>query len=731
MSALHPHLRLSVQLEEVARRHRGLGRREARARAVAMLERVRMPDPERRVHAFPHELSGGQRQRATIAAALMAQPELLVADEPTTALDATVQAEVLELIRGLCRSDGLSCLPITHDFGAVARAADEVVVMRAGRVVERGPAARLLTAPEHPYTRALVAATPRLDAAPPKASAPGGPLLELRDLRVRYSLGRGRVMEAVRGVSLGVDEGEALGVVGESGSGKSSLAHALLRLAPVSEGRVIWRGRDVTDVPEAVFRPLRREMQMVFQDPHASLSPRMRVRDCVAEPLLTHAPGMGRAEREDRAAEALAQVGLAPALAGRFPHEVSGGQAQRVGMARALVTGPRLLVCDEAVSALDVSVQSEVLTWPAYLRARLRLALLVITHDLAVVRQVCERVLVMEDGRACETLPAARLTESTHPTTRRLVAAARPPLAAWAPRRPSSRATWPSPGCRRATRDALHLARLVVDTVAIAHHARRRGTSAAAHLCRRGGPIPVWGGEGARDAGEAALLNGAAAEALDYQEVPIDGRNNGHAAVVTVPALAALAAREGVGADRLLPALRAAFAANVVLARALGRGHRTGECGFRTSSLTAPVAAALGGAALPGLGEAAATHAVGIAAASLPAGLRAAMAPGGGGHTEDRDLSVGPSARHAVEAVDLARAGLRGPPDALAGSRGWLASHGMGDADPAAPAGTRPRSSSPPTRSSASRPTSAASARSASRSRWPPRRARSPRSSCG
>ena len=430
MSALHPHLRLSVQLEEVARRHLGLGRREARARAVAMLGRVRMPDPERRVHAFPHELSGGQRQRATIAAALMAQPELLVADEPTTALDATVQAEVLELIRELCRSDGLSCLLITHDFGVVARAADEVVVMRAGRVVERGPAARLLTAPEHPYTRALVAATPRLDAALPKAPAPGGPLLELRGLRVRYPLGRDRVMEAVRGVSLGVDQGEALGVVGESGSGKSSLARALLRLAPVSEGRVIWRGRDVTDVPEAVFRLLRREMQMVFQDPHASLNPRMRVRDCVAEPLLTHASGMGRAEREDRVAEALAQVGLAPALAGRFPHEVSGGQAQRVGIARALVTGPRLLVCDEAVSALDVSVQAEVLALLADLRARLGLALLFITHDLAVVRQVCERVLVMEDGRACETLPAARLTESAHPTTRRLVAAARPPLAA-------------------------------------------------------------------------------------------------------------------------------------------------------------------------------------------------------------------------------------------------------------------------------------------------------------
>ena len=237
----------------------------------------------------------------------------------------------------------------------------------------------------------------------------------------------------------------------------------------------------------------------------------------------------------------------------------------------------------------------------------------------------------------------------------------------------------PVPTC-----DALHLARLVVDTVAIAHHARRRGTGAAAILRGRGGPIPVWGGEGARDAGEAALLNGAAAEALDYQEVLIDGRNNGHAAVVVVPTLAALAAREGVGADRLLPALRTAFVANIVLAQALGRGHRTGERGFRTTSLTAPVAAALGGAALLGFGEAAATHAVGIAAASLPVGLLAAMAAGGGGYTEDKDLSVGLSARHAVEAVDLARAGLRGPPDALAGPRGWLASYGMGDAEPGA-----------------------------------------------
>ena len=430
MSALNPYFRVGMQLTEVARVHLGLSRKAARARAIEMLECVRIFEPERRFRSFPHEMSGGQRQRVVIAMALMADPVLLIADEPTTALDPAVQLRILDLVRSLCDERALSCIFITHDIAVASRIADETVVMQKGRVVERGATRQVLTAPEHPYTRTLIGNTPTLSGpvAHKAAETRNEPLLRVRDLGVQYPAGdllrRGNGFKAVEGVSFDLSAGETLGVVGESGSGKSSIARALLRLAPVSSGEILWRAERVDTLDERAFVPVRREIQTVFQDPFASLNPRMRMGDLVAEPLRTYSPDLPAAEMRDRVLHAVEAVGLEPSMTERFPHEFSGGQAQRIGIARAIVSSPSLLICDEAVSALDVTVQARVLELIADLQERLDLAILFISHDLAVVRQMADRILVLNAGHVCELAERDEIFESPrHAYTRRLLEA--------------------------------------------------------------------------------------------------------------------------------------------------------------------------------------------------------------------------------------------------------------------------------------------------------------------
>ena len=437
LTALTPHMRVGEQIAEPLRAHLGLTRAEAAERAQEWLEKVRIPDPGRRFRQYPHELSGGMRQRVMIAAALAAGPELLVADEPTTALDVTVQAEILDLMAELVRETGAGLALITHDMGVIARLADRVCVMKDGGYVEEGPVARVFAAPATAYTRALLDAVPRLDRAdrggrPTRAAvAPAAPVvLEARDLHVRFPLPRplfapAAWQRAVDGVVLQVRAGETLGVVGESGSGKSTLARAVLRLVPASAGQVLVMGRDLAALDRKAMRSARRDLQIVFQDPLASLDPRMTLGDSIAEPLRAHRPELPRAARAREAAAMMARVGLDPALINRYPHELSGGQNQRAGIARAMILRPRLIIADEAVSALDVSVRAQVIDLLITLQAEMGLAMMFISHDLAVVREVSHRVLVLYRGRVVELADAERLyAEPRHPYTRALLSAA-------------------------------------------------------------------------------------------------------------------------------------------------------------------------------------------------------------------------------------------------------------------------------------------------------------------
>ena len=430
-SALNPFLTVGAQLTEVARHHLGLGRAAARERAEGRLAAVGLPRGTDWLSRHPHELSGGQAQRVAIAMALMGDPEILVADEPTTALDVTVQKGVLELIRQLADAEGLAAILVSHDLAAVAHIADEVVVMHRGRVAEAGRVETVLHRPEADYTRRLIAATPRLSDPSPPPGAAGPGLIAVEDLSVTYA-GRGRLRRAaghraVAGVSFAIAERETVGLVGESGSGKSTVARALLGLSPVSGGRVLWRGTPLDGMDAAQERAYRRSVQMVFQDPYAALNPRMRVGRLIAEPLWTHRPDLGRRETRARVEAALAAVRLPAAFAARLPRQLSGGQAQRVNIARAIVSEPELLICDEAVSALDVSVQAEILDLLERLRAELGLAMLFITHDLAVIRRMGERILVMRAGEIVEAAEGARLFEAPrHPYTRALLDAVLP-----------------------------------------------------------------------------------------------------------------------------------------------------------------------------------------------------------------------------------------------------------------------------------------------------------------
>jgi ABC-type microcin C transport system duplicated ATPase subunit YejF len=430
MTSLDPLYRIGDQLTAVIRRHQRCSRAEARAKAVAMLALTRIPDPERRMRSYPHEMSGGQRQRVMIAMALANNPRLLIADEPTTALDVTIQAEILRLMRELKDRLGMAIAFISHDLNVVKRFADRVYVMRDGEVVETGAVAAVFRDPQHAYTRMLIDAEPEGHKLPPPETAPM--LLLGTDIRVTFKMPKTHfaraapVLKAVDGVSVAVRRGGTLGIVGESGSGKSTLGRALLRLLP-SEGQVIFDGQALSGLSASALRPLRRGMQVVFQDPFGSLSPRMTVGDIITEGLLVHEPHLTRLERESRAAEAMREVRLDPAMRNRYPHEFSGGQRQRIAIARALILKPKLMLLDEPTSALDRTVQKSVITLLRDLQAAHGLTYLFISHDLAVVRALADHILVMKDGRVVEEGDIARIfADPQNAYTQALIAAAFP-----------------------------------------------------------------------------------------------------------------------------------------------------------------------------------------------------------------------------------------------------------------------------------------------------------------
>ena len=411
MTALNPLITIGDQIGEMFQLHTDLGKVQIRDKVQALLEEVRIPDPVAAAKAYPHELSGGQRQRAMIAMALALDPRVLIADEPTTALDVTTQAQILELIRDLQKRKGTAVLFITHDFGVVAEIADRVAVMSQGRVVEQGTAEAILGNPQHAYTKQLIAAVPPLKAPPPRELSPE-PILAIEHVSKTYRtggfLGRGqRVTHAVKDVSLVLPRGATLGIVGESGSGKSTLARCLVRLIDPDSGAIRIEGIDLASLSKSQLRAETRHIQMVFQDPFASLNPRRKAGDAVAQGLIVH--GTPRAEALARARELFALVGLDPSAIDRYPHEFSGGQRQRIGLARALALEPRVLVADEPVSALDVSVQAQVLKLLADLRQRLGLSIVFITHDLRVAAQVCDLVAVMKDGEVVESGPIGQV----------------------------------------------------------------------------------------------------------------------------------------------------------------------------------------------------------------------------------------------------------------------------------------------------------------------------------
>ncbi|TBW35214.1 ABC transporter ATP-binding protein [Siculibacillus lacustris] len=427
-TALDPLMRIGPQIEEVFVAHRIGDAAERRARTLALIAEVGLPEPETIFDARPFQLSGGQRQRVVIATALALDPALLIADEPTTALDVTTQAQILALIRTLQRRHGTAVLFITHDLGIVADIADRVAVLRAGRLVETGPTAEVLARPRHPYTRALIDAVPAPAPRPSGEAAPSRPpILEVTGLAKRHADGgglfrRARSVDAVIDVDLHLARGETLAVVGESGSGKSTLARCLVRLIEPDAGEIRLDGIDVGGHDGEALRAVRRRVQMIFQDPWGALNPRRRIGASIAAGPL--AAGRDRREVAARVGELLALVGLDPAMADRFPHEFSGGQRQRIGIARALALDPEILIADEAVSALDVSVQAQVLRLLDDLKRRFDLALIFITHDLRVAAQIADRVAVMQAGRIVETGPLARVFAApVHPYTRSLIAA--------------------------------------------------------------------------------------------------------------------------------------------------------------------------------------------------------------------------------------------------------------------------------------------------------------------
>ena len=425
MTALNPLRTIGDQIGEMFSIHTDLSKAEIAARVLALLADVRIPDPKVAAKAYPHELSGGQRQRAMIAMALALDPKLLIADEPTTALDVTTQAQILKLIRDLQQRTNTAVLFITHDFGVVAEIADRVVVMQHGRIVEQGAATTVLNDPRHPYTKQLIAAVPPLKAPPPRPLSTEN-ILTISNISKTYRsggfLGRGaRVTPAVRDVSLNLPRGATLGIVGESGSGKSTLARCIVRLIDPDAGAILLEGKDWAKLTREEVRRETLHIQMVFQDPFASLNPRRKAAELVAQGPIVHGTPRGQAIAE--AKELFALVGLDPSAGDRFPHEFSGGQRQRIGLARALALKPAVLVADEPVSALDVSVQAQVLKLLAELRQHLGLSIVFITHDLRVAAQICDLVAVMKDGAVVEQgLAGEVFGNPQHPYTQALLA---------------------------------------------------------------------------------------------------------------------------------------------------------------------------------------------------------------------------------------------------------------------------------------------------------------------
>jgi microcin C transport system ATP-binding protein len=428
MVSLNPLHVVEKQVNEVLFVHKGMQAGAARQRTLELLDLVGIPEPEKRLGAYPHQLSGGQRQRVMIAMALANEPDLLIADEPTTALDVTIQAQVLELLKRLQARLGMSMLLITHDLGIVRKMAEQVSVMQAGRVVESGPVEKVFAAPAHAYTQRLLAAEPKGNPLPARADAPT--LMRAEDVKVWFPIKRGLLrrtvdyVKAVDGIDVTVREGHTVGVVGESGSGKTTLGLALLRLQS-SRGLIEFDAKNIQGDSGRDLRPLRREMQVVFQDPFGSLSPRLSIGQIVAEGLEVHGMGEGPEGRERLIIEALTEVGLDPETRHRYPHEFSGGQRQRVAIARAMVLKPRFVVLDEPTSALDMSVQAQIVDLLRDLQARHRLAYLFISHDLRVVRALSDELIVMRDGRVVEQGPARSIFAAPQQAyTRALMAAA-------------------------------------------------------------------------------------------------------------------------------------------------------------------------------------------------------------------------------------------------------------------------------------------------------------------
>jgi microcin C transport system ATP-binding protein len=428
MTSLNPLHTIEKQIGEILLLHRGLTGKAARARTLEVLGQVGIPDPQSRLASYPHQLSGGQRQRVMIAMALANEPDLLIADEPTTALDVTVQAQIIALLQDLKERLGMSLLFITHDLGIVRKIAQRVCVMKEGKIVEQGAVEQVFSGPVHPYTRALLAAEPKPDPAPPQPDAPM--MLQATDLKVWFPVKRGLMrkvvghIKAVDGVSIDLRKGETLGVVGESGSGKTTLGLALLRLIS-SEGPIVFMGNELQGLRFKQMRPFRRDMQIVFQDPYGSLSPRLSIADIIKEGLQVHHPDMTERARDERVIRALVDVGLDPAMRFRFPHEFSGGQRQRIAVARAIVLEPTFVVLDEPTSALDMLIQAQMVDLLRELQKRRNLTYLFISHDLRVVAALASRLLVMRQGKVVESGAAAELFKNPKSDyTRALFAAA-------------------------------------------------------------------------------------------------------------------------------------------------------------------------------------------------------------------------------------------------------------------------------------------------------------------
>ncbi|MEA1941258.1 MAG: dipeptide ABC transporter ATP-binding protein [Pseudomonadota bacterium] len=440
LTSLTPHMRIGAQMQEVLGIHMGLKGEAAEKRALEWLDHVRIPEAGRRLKQYPHELSGGMRQRVMIAMSMLCEPDLLICDEPTTALDVTVQAEVLDIMDELKKRTGAALALITHDMGVVARMADRAQVMKDGVYVEEGDIEDIFDRPKNDYTRMLLDAMPRLDrpdrpghtALKPVADGDTAePLLEVDDVKVQFPIRVSgglrpeyKTLRAVDGISFDLKQGETLGVVGESGCGKSTLARAVLRLVPATDGTVSWIGRDLLGLKKNDMRKAREDLQIVFQDPLASLDPRMTIGASIEEPMLTFRKSMKKKERTDAVRDMMKRVGLDPNMINRYPHELSGGQNQRVGIARAMILNPKLVICDEAVSALDVSIQAQIVELLIKLQQELGLSMIFISHDLSVVREVSHRVMVLYLGRVVEMADRDQIYEDArHPYTKALISA--------------------------------------------------------------------------------------------------------------------------------------------------------------------------------------------------------------------------------------------------------------------------------------------------------------------